>query len=268
MKMENKDILIEQYLDGALTGAALEAFQRELQTDEALQLTVALHRQGRALLGEKGIPKEDAFLQMLSAQTAKHFAAEAPKEGNKTGLNTQRRRVVALRRFSIAAMGLLVLFAGLKWYAARYYQTPAMLARYYAPAPTPATLSGNVYKLQDAYAAYRNKQYDVALQGFGAVPAGDPQYAEALLFSGYAYYESGQYARAVAAFEQVVQTGDVRFVHNAEWHRLLAAIAENPNSDRAKAYLKAIQSDASHPFYKEANDMARKLNSPFRNLAG
>lgn len=266
--MENKDLLIEQYLDGALTGAALEAFQRELQTDESLQLTVALHRQGRALLGEKGIPKEDAFLQILSAHTAKHFAPEAPKEAGQPGSNAQRRRMVALRRFSIAAMGLLVLFAGLKWYAARYYQTPAMLARYYAPAPTPATLSGNVYKLQEAYAAYRNKQYEAALQGFEAVPATDPQYAEALLFSGYAYYESGQYARAIAAFGQVVQTGDVRFVHNAEWHRLLAAIAENPQGEEAKSYLKQIKSNTNHPFHKEAGDLERKLDSFFRKLAG
>lgn len=266
--MENKDVLIEQYLEGTLTGAELKAFQLQLQTDQELQLTLALHRQGRALLGEKGIPKEDAFLQILSAQTAKHFAAETQQEANKPVSDMRRRRLVALRRFSIAAMGLLVLFAGLKWYAVRYYQTPAILAQYYAPASTPATLSGNTYGLREAYAAYRNKQYEAALRSFGAVPAGDPQYAEALLFSGYAYYESGKYAQAVAAFGQVVQTGDVRFVHNAEWHRLLAAIAEDPNSDQAKAYLKAIQSDTSHPFNKEANSLAEELKSPFRNLAG
>lgn len=266
--MENKDILIEQYLEGTLTGAALEAFQQQLQTDQELQLTLALQRQGRALLGEKGIPKEDAFLQILSAQTAKHFAPETPMETNKPASDAKRRRVIALRRFSIAAVGLLVLFAGLKWYAVRYYQTPAILAHYYTPASTPATLSGNTYGLREAYTAYRNKQYESALRSFGAVPAGDPQYAEALLFSGYAYYESGQYAQAVSAFGRVIQTGDVRFVHNAEWHRLLAALAENPNSDQAKGYLKAIQSDASHPFNQEANSLARELKSPFRNLAG
>jgi TolA-binding protein len=257
--MEHTDNLIEQYIDGALTGAALESFQQRLQSDPELRDMLALHRQGRALLGKENPGDEAAFRQILNPHTARHFAAEAPARSG---------RMVLWKRLALAAALLSAVFAGLKWYAATYYRLETILAQHYAPAATPATLSGSGYNLQEAYAAYRGGQYEAAARAFEAVPADDPQYAEAMLFAGYARYESGQYAAAAAAFGQVIQTGDVRFAPNAGWHRLLAALAENSQSEETKTYLQQILSDTTHPFYRQAVSIQRKLNSPLRQLAG
>lgn len=257
--MEHTDILIEQYIDGALTGAELEAFQQRLHSDPELREMLALHRQGRALISNSSPGDEAAFRQILHAHTARHFAVEAPARGG---------RMVLWKRLALAAALLAAVFAGLKWYAATYYKLDAVLAQHYAPVATPATLSGGGYNLQEAYAAYRGEQYEAAARAFEAVPADDPQYAEAMLFAGYARFESGQYGAAAAAFGRVVQTGDVRFTSNAEWHRLLAALAENPQSDSTKTYLQQILSDTTHPFYRQAVSIQRKLNSPLRQLAG
>lgn len=257
--MEHTDILIEQYIDGTLTGAELEAFQQQLLSDPELREILALHRQGRALAGNTPPGDEAAFRQILNAHTARHFAAEAP---------VRNGRMVLWKRLALAAALLTAVFAGLKWYADTYYKLDTILAQHYAPVATPATLSGNEYNLQEAYAAYREGQYEAAARAFEAVPADDPQYAEAMLFAGYAHYESGQYDAAAAAFGRVIQTGDVRFAANAEWHRLLAALAENSQSDSTKNYLQQILSDTTHPFYRQAVSIQRKLNSPLRQLAG
>jgi hypothetical protein len=257
--------LMEKYLDGTLAGDDLSAFEAQLRMDKLLQAELSMQRQGRAALGNVADSEAADFEKILKKNSAHYFPVESRPAGT---IAKAAPRIVWRKWLAAAAVVLALVFAGLKWYATAHYKVSAILAQHYAPAATPATLSGETYDLQEAYAAYRNRKYAVAIQAFGAVPADDPQYAEALLFQGYACYESGQYGAALAAFELVIKSRDARFLHNAEWHRLLAALAENPKSETAQAYLQQILGDASHPYYAEAKKIDRQLKSPLRNLAG
>ena len=260
----NKDNWTELYLDGALSGAELEAFLKELQNDKELQFTLAIHRRGRALLGQEQPGDETAFRQLLAEPAAQYFGNGTPGAGaNGDG----SARYVMFRRLAAAAAVIIAVFAGMSWYSSREYAAQSLLAQYYAPASTPATLSGEGYDRQDAFTAYRNKEYQKAVQLFEAVPPGNPLFVEAALFAGYAHFEAGQYAAAAEAFERVGHTGDARFAANAQWHRVLALLAAYPESPEALGLLDKIKNDPAHPFAEAAAALRAKLNSPLRLLA-
>lgn len=257
--------LMEKYLDGTLDGDELSTFEAQLRKDKILQAELSMQRQGRAALGAVADSEVADFEKILKKNSAHYFPVESQPAGT---ISKAVPRIVWRKWLAAAAVVLALVFAGLKWYATAKYEISAILAQHYAPAATPATLSGETYDLQEAYTAYRNQKYAVAIQAFNAVPADAPQYVEAMLFKGYACYESGQYGAALVAFDLVIKSSDARFLHNAEWHRLLAAFAENPNSEPAQAYLQQILGDASHPFFAEAKKIDRQLKSPLRHLAG
>lgn len=256
---------MEKYLAGTLSGDELKEFEALLRSDKALQAELSLQRQGRAALVPPAESDAADFKKILERNSAQYFPREPAPAPT---LAKAAARTVWRIWAAAAAVVLVLVFAGLKWYATAAYEMSTILAQHYAPAATPATLSGQVYDLQGGYAAYRNRQYAAAREAFGAVPADDPQYAEAMLFLGYACYESGQYPAAAAAFDRVVQGQDARFLHNAAWHRLLATLAENPQSETARAYLQQILGDASHPYFAKAKQIDRQLKSPLRKLAG
>jgi len=264
--MEDTDILIQQYLDHTLPDEEQAAFVQRLRTDQDLQAALALSRQGRAAFSTTAADDETAFRELLRQQSETYFeAASQPVEKTNAPVAV-RRRLPVRYRWAAAAAVLVLSFAGLKWYAARQYALPAILAQHYAPSATPATLSDGEYALQEAYAAWRNRQWKEAAQRFGAVPPDDERYAEARLFAGYAFYESDEYESAVAAFDTVIKTGDIRFAPNAEWHRLLALLARQPNSEAAEAALLKLVNEPAHPFHSKALKLQQQLRHPLRAL--
>lgn len=265
--MENVDILIQQYLDHTLPDEQLADFVQRLRSDKELQAALALTRQGRAAFSTAVAGDEPAFQELLNQQSAIYFEATSQAVEKTNAPVAVRRRLPVRYRWAAAAAVLIMAFAGLKWYAARQYSLQALLAQHYAPSATPATLSDGQYALQEAYAAWRNRQWKEAVQGFGAVPPNDDRYAEAQLFAGYAFYASGQYASAVAAFDTVIQTSDIRFTANAEWHRLLALLAQEPNSETAETALLRLVNEPTHPYHAKALKLQQQLHHPLRTLA-
>jgi hypothetical protein len=264
--MENTDILIQQYLDHTLPDEEQAAFVQRLRTDKELQAALALSRQGRAAFSTTSAGDETAFRELLREASGTYFEASSQAIEKINTPEAVRRRLPVRYRWAAAAAVLVLAFAGLKWYAARQYSLPALLAQHYAPSATPATLSDGQYALQEAYAAWRNRQWIEAAQRFGAVPPNDERYAEAQLFAGYAFYESEEYTSAVAAFDTVIKTGDIRFTSNAEWHRLLALLARNPQDEAARQALQDLSADAAHPYRQKALKLHRQLGHPLRAL--
>ena len=264
--MENTDILIQQYLDHTLPDEEQATFVQRLRTDKDLQAALAQTRQGRAAFSTTAAGDESAFRELLRQQSGTYFET-APQAVEQPNAPVAIRRLLPVRyRWAAAAAVLILAFAGLKWYAARQYSIPSLLAQHYAPSATPATLSDGQYALQEAYTAWRNQQWMEAAQRFGSVPPDDERYAEAQLFAGYAFYESGKYASAVAAFDIVIQTGDIRFAPNAEWHRLLALLARQPSSEAAEAALFKLVNEPTHPFHSKALKLQQQLRHPLRGL--
>lgn len=263
--MENTDVQIQQYLNQSLSGEALAAFEQRLRSDKALQIELSLARQGRAAFSGRAAGDEATFRELLGQTSKSYFETPLPLEKTAQPVAVRRRLPVRMR-WAAAAAVLLLAFAGMKWYADRYYSLAGILAQNYAPAATPATLSEGQYDMQEAYAAWRNKQWAAAAQSFGSVPPDDERYAEAQLFAGYALYESGQWERAVAAFNSVIQTDDVRFSANAEWHRLLALLAHNPQDEAARQALSDLSNDTVHPYHPKAKQLKKQLGHPLRAL--
>lgn len=258
--MENADIRTERFLNGELHGSELEAFLAQLETDENLRRYVALQRQGRAAL--EGYPEheEAAFKRVLESVGDGYF----PEEGN---TDVASGRIVFLRRLVAAAIVIGVLFVGLRWYAASYWSAEKLLVKHYSPVPTPSTLAENTYQLRESFSAYQNQQYLTAIEGFGAVPPDSRLYPEALLFTGYAHYEFGQYDVAARAFKLLMDLNDIRFQENAEWHLALSLLASDPDSDEAKALLTSISEQESHAFNQAAVALRSQWGHPLRRIS-
>jgi tetratricopeptide (TPR) repeat protein len=262
--MQDQYELIEKYLNGEFTDMELVAFENAMQTDAALRRLVKLYETGsKALAQQVATDPHQATLQTTLEQLGKQYFTSAKPEKKPSPLSIRTRRIW---QFAVAASILLLIFVGLKWYANQYYTTEILLAQNYRPASVPATRSGNDQNLlQPAYQAYRQKNYTEALRIFAALSPENPQYAEAQLFSGYAYFESRQYTQAIQAFDLVLQRNDARYHDNAEWHRLLAALAgKDKNSN---TYLSAILTNPQHAYYTEAQRLQKQMKSWLYDLS-
>ena len=263
--MQDQYEQIEKYWNQELSDAELATFEHALQTDEALRRLVNLYETGsNALARQAATETQQATLQTTLEQLGKEYFTTAPLEKKRARLSVRARRMWQL----VAAASILILafVVGLKWYASQYYTTEILVAQNYHPIPVPATLSGNDQNLlQPGYQAYRQKNYPAALRFFTAIRSDNPQYTEAQLFAGYTYFESGQYAQAIQAFDRVLMRNDARYLENAEWHRLLAALASNDNN--ATPYLSTILNNPQHAYYKEAQGLQKQWKGWLHRLS-
>ena len=171
-------------------------------------------------------------------------------------------------RWAAAIAILIICVFAVRWYSATYYNTSVLVGEYYQARKTPTFLSGDQNNpLQEGFNAYRQKKYDEAIAFFSQVPDGTGEFPTAQLFMGYAYFESGRYPDGINHFERVLETGDSRYKENAEWHRILALLAMNPQSEQARLYLDQIRHNPAHGFYDQAKLLHRKLNSVFKKIA-
>ncbi|MDX2134655.1 MAG: hypothetical protein SFV52_07710 [Saprospiraceae bacterium] len=110
-----------------------------------------------------------------------------------------------------------------------------------------------------AAAALRKHQVDEAIRLAAGVPASDTRYADAQLLLGQAYFEQKQYARATSAIQKAIDTGKIPR-DQANWNLLMTLVAQyGARKKEADALLKAILSDKDHPYYEDAEALARRL---------
>ena len=124
--------------------------------------------------------------------------------------------------------------------------------------------SGRSANEQDALSraaeALRNHQWCAAVRIAEAVPASDPQYADARLLLGQVFFEQKQYAAATQSIQQAIQTGKIP-LDPANWNLLMTLVAQyGARKQEADQLLRAILNDPENPFLEDARALYEALN--------
>ncbi|GEM_PF-1860863 len=278
MISEQLQFQIQAYLDGSLLGAELEAFQKQLATNEALRQEVELFREMDDLLGETDvIDFKKTIGEVLQANQSDAKSTEPAKTtATIRQLNAQpnsRRKFLSIAA-GIALVGLVgtVLFlnnnkgvSAESLYSANM-SFPDELAGGSGLRSTndSDTLAGKTQALKIAWAtaneAYQSQQFETALAAINQIEQLDTEFESEiqgnLLFKkGLILLKLNRMEAAIAAFEAVK---DGAYIPNAQWKRALVLLKIDVN--QAKIALGEIASTSQHPEQKQAAIILQQLN--------
>jgi cytochrome c-type biogenesis protein CcmH/NrfG len=251
---------IDRYLRGEIQGDERLKFEVEVKQNVELAREVE-----RLRLAEKAIVLyADARLRQRLKEKGETLLQEKAND-------KPVRKIWSNWRIWLRVAAVLVpvmILVGVKWYSDVNYDPSVLVHRYYQAKKTPAFLSGDYnHPLQEGFRAYRQKNYDRAIEFFSQVPTEGPGFPTAQLFLAYSYFESGRYQAAAQHFENVIKTGDTRYKENAEWDRLLALLAMQNEREQVQLHLDEIRSNPEHSFHQQALALNRQLNSIFKKIA-
>ncbi len=207
MYAEDHDIAtIEQYLTGRLEAAEAAQFEAQLAADETLQADTAQYQrlfdgfhalralafadkvagwEADAMLTENELefaPVLDGLAALRSEQLRSQMTGWEAAHPAETKAPAQKEAVIKTlrpnwsRRIAIAASFLLLLGAGLSWYATSTYNSDSLVANYYRTPNIGNTMGGEQNmrsrldtRFTDAHRLMQEKNWSQALIVFGEV---------------------------------------------------------------------------------------------------
>lgn len=279
MHTEDYDIeTIEQYLNGQLDAELNVRFETQLAQDEVLQSDTAQYRRlfdGFGALRSQAFGERvsdwEAELQFTENQTGyaplldglAALRSEALREQmagwEKVHTTTQEQpqkeaiikpmRPSFVRRWAVAATILVLVGAGLSWYATQNYSSDSLAESYYRMPNIGNTMGNNdaarseiENKFAEAHRLMNQKAYREAL----------PVFDEVLLLLPKAGLD---------------ETTIRYYSDNAEWNRALALLATEGASKDTRAALDTVLADAQSEYQPKAEALLEQLNSWWYGLA-
>lgn len=263
MELKNSDIKINQYINGELTGKALQEFEQLLENNLELAKEIALHKKIDQTLISKKSNKNKEELNELFQQFGEKYITNTtenetetkvielnqdnPLPGEKTSKSLLRWLVPVV---GIAAAALLIFFIGFG------EADPRQLAhQYFEPAIVDFTSrSGIANNLTRAQQAYDNKTYQKALNIFSEYPDNN----DALMAKGNCEFLLDKPEKAIATFKQLSDRKiDVHQKAMAKWYLALSFL-KFENVNEAKNSLQLIPKDSN--YYKDAQTILKKMD--------
>jgi len=278
---EELQFQIQAYLDGSLTGAKLAAFQKQLETDEALQQEVELYREMDDLLGETDvIDFKNTISEVLQSGKNQSTPIESTATKPTATIRQLNPQSNNLRRFlSIAAGIALVAVVGTVLFL-NNQEALSPDALYSANISFPDeladgsglrstdevtdTLALKTQQLKTAWTtanqAYQSQQFETALVAINQIEQLDTEFESEiqgnLLFKkGLVLLKLNRTKAAITAFEAVKNGA---YQPNAQWKRALALLKVDVN--QAKIALKEIVAINQHPERKQAIAILEQLD--------
>lgn len=208
---------IEQYVNGEMTEAERMAFNEKLKHDAVLSEQVALYRQAdQALSDEKLLD----FAEMLEAVKSEYHESEENKPRQKV------RNFKSYFLYGIAASLLLIVSTllfwpkpdvdTLTWYEANYSPYPAQVQR--------STGDGYPEKLDQALSAYRNQQYDLAIELIQPYRTTPPYGAMADFYTAQALMATNRLEEANIMWEQMLSGEASVYRQSVQWYLALSYV--------------------------------------------
>ncbi|MCP3933668.1 MAG: hypothetical protein GY705_31760 [Bacteroidetes bacterium] len=271
MSLENKYHQIEQYLDGVMTIAEKDAFEKKMQEDQELAAEVRLHK-------EIEVAVSDPAVDELSAKIKKI-------QNERTRMPVRKRNILSIRR--IMQIAAVLLIAGTFYlfliFQNNRYSSPAALADAFFEIPETPTLldkspsrNGDPETDQESKKAkikrelatlwtqfeqqYVTSTYSKAIQTLEAMKMIDPEFKiqdsnEWHFNYGLLLLKQQQREEAIDNFDKV----QASFTEKANWYKALAYLMTENGVDDSREILDTIVSSSAHPFKKEAKKVLKNL---------
>jgi len=262
MELKNLEIKMNQYINGELTGKALQEFEQLLESDSKLANEVALHKKIDQTLIAKKTNKNDFELKALFQKFGEKYIINESENETKAkvielnqnkSLVTDKKNKVILRWLaplvSIAAAALFIFYIGFG------NSDPKQLAvQYFEPYTFDATFRNDkVDNLILAQQAYDDKNYQKALPLLS-------EYADnsdALMAKGNCEFLLDKPEKAIETFKQLNNKKiDVHQKAMAQWYLALSYLTQN-DITLAKNELTSIPQ--SSQYYQKAQLLIKKL---------
>jgi predicted Zn-dependent protease len=244
--------IINQYLEGELSGEALLAFEQEMLTNPSLAKEVALYKNindemSAHLQQEK---EEQALIGNLKKLSEQYFKKPAGK-------------VRSINRWwyaGVAAAAAAVLLFVIRPFSGSSFNNEKLYTYYIKDVESlPGGERGNPDDslLVRAADLYNQKDYTKALPLLRDILARKPDETQVKLASGVCYLQTGQFDSATRVFNEIV-SGTTVFKNEAVWYKALSALKQN-KLDECYRILESLPAEASR--YKEAKELMKKIKS-------
>ncbi len=262
---------IEAFVKGELTAEETAAFRQEITRDKELALQVQVHQlewEAAHLLREKDLRNK-----------FKHWEKEerAPKAETRI-TNATKQKPKAERRFSyrqlaIAASILFIIGIGSLFLKSQQYTNEALFTEAYleptytnrlrSRGPTSNNLNNSIQSLFD------KKDYTELINQLKTIPDNDPDYVQAQLLMGHAFFQKGKteennddFLTAIPYYQNVLaQQANYEIKSEAEWYILLSQLKNNQVDKAFLNKLDSISKDVDHDYKQNAKTLLDNTES-------
>lgn len=246
---------IQAYLNNTLSAEDRISFEEEMARDNDLRMTV---EEFPVILEAIEASAQDEARTMVQ-RTRVSFSGQER--------HPAQRRVLPLRRLSIAATFLVLILAGALIYANLKYSTPALIqSAYTAPSDLGTFQSDNVTNAQwaDVMLTWENGKTEEALNLANDFLADHPGDADAIRRVAHLQFQAGNFEEALMLYGSIRQNR--QFGNYADFHFALTLIKLDRLAE-ARDLLSSLAANEEHRFAEEAVGLLERLNSPWRRLA-
>jgi tetratricopeptide (TPR) repeat protein len=245
--------LIEQYLDGELTGEALLAFEKEMQASAELSNEVRLHKIVR-----------DDMMQSIQGRRKEHALAETLDDLGRSHFKKKPAKIVGIdRRWWYAAAAIaasVAIFLIIKPFSSQPFNNEKLFTEYVRDEESlPEAQRGNNNNdsaLIEATRLYNKKAYDSALPLLRFITSQKPGETQLVFAKGRAFLQTGIYDSALMIFDNI-STGTSVFKNQALWSKALVLLKQNKLNE-CYDVLTGIPRDSDK--YTEAQKLMKKIS--------
>lgn len=204
---------IEAYLKGSLGQAELAEFEQKLKTDELLQRTVQRHRDAAFAINYHRNKMVKTRLKTIDTEITQ---TESPRV----------YRVPLFRRIAVAASVLILIAAGMHFYAHRAYHPDAIAESLFVSSQS------ETFRGQETNTGSIDASFSLAEAKFNA----------------------GDYLQARQIYQGILNE-DTILKDRAEWNLTLCLFAIDEDSNEFITALDKIRADTSHDYHDEAQGL-------------
>lgn len=254
--MEKNHTKIDDWLNGNLPADERQAFEQAMEKDAALQKEVKtqiLERETAAL-----------FFAMELKNDLATWKAEKGEPTAKVRQLKPTRKTNNLRRIWSIAAGFLLLFSlGMLWWFNQAPSDKVILAEQYIK----ADFSGDRGEegldkstLDKAIIAFQNNNYAKSIAILEANEVADSIFVAAQYLIGHAHFQQKNYAKTIAAFQQVVLEEKLPPYVNRDklkWNLLLAYIGNEQKEAAYEQLLNDLIENGVAPYNRRAKELKK-----------
>jgi tetratricopeptide (TPR) repeat protein len=243
---------IEKYLAGTLSGEELQAFNIRLQTDPSFAETMKLYSQIETEMSRDD--EEIQFRENLSPFSKKYFNDRQEAKIIPVGYPKNRWWMYA----AAVAAGLALMFIFKPWQQQKILNNEEVFAKYAVAEDLPVAVRGsNADSLKNkAGRLFNNAGYAAAIPLLDSLVRQNPGESQLFLSLGICFLNTGQYAPAIAVFDNLA-AGQSSYKYDALFWKALAFLKQD-NKTASLDVLKQIPREASN--YKKAGELIGQLS--------